>query len=280
MVLEEILQANEDNNDGTPIHQWTRQYLSYLYTLTKEHDVVHSLSAGTGAGTGAGEQFKHAMDLERSGDRKSALLLYTQLYTGNSSSSSSNSSEEEAAMENYEQYQVQKGMLSCASALQQWGVIEEHIVTPHHDNKGGYSLLWNDRNATTAATTTTANNISLLNSHETRLANIGYYIQHCLHSRSNSNMKHLLQFMENALDTTTVANNSSSSSSSSSSNNNNNNNNNNSSNNNNNNNNGSRREFILEHFPGEAALTFMVQGKYDRALPLLEFAIDDVSRKV
>ena len=169
-------------------------------------------------------------------------------------------------MENYEQYQVEKGMLSCASALQQWGVIEEHIVTPHHDNKGGYSLLWNDRNAIT-----TANKISLLNSHETRLANIGYYIQHCLHSHSNSNMKHLLQFMENALDTT-AANNSSSSSSSSSNNNNNNNNNNNSS--------GSRREFILEHFPGEAALTFMVQGKYDRALPLLEFAIDDVSRKV
>jgi hypothetical protein len=305
LVLEEILRAIQmdspvsslSQTDGgrsdtaRTIYILAKQCLTYLYTLSKEMDVVRSLSvpADEDDNDDIESKLKNAIDAERSGDRKHALRLYQMLQKELDEKKESAMEEEEETNEtkkrNHILYQVNKGMIDCSKALQEWDIIEELVITPNN-NKGNFLSLWMDDD------NNKCNSFSLLNKHDIRLTNISSFVQYSLHHDGSNNIQNvntLLDFFENALDdhdsssssprsslispnnddsifSPSPGGDSSSSGGGSGS-------------------GGSggsgsgRRNFILEHFSIEVALCFMIKRKYDRALPILSYALNNISKK-
>jgi hypothetical protein len=290
LVLEAMLHSIDDNNNNNnnefdsrnndntsetrrALRMTVSLCLSKLYTLTRENDVVNSLSDMQERVHSEEEEekgdkwsrerraLKNAADQERSGHRESALQIYRALSKNMNERQEEQEELEELEEENGKEYVtalIKKGLLSCSTALQQWDVVNDVLLS-----------------TTECSDDELADCTIALLSKGGNVEDVGHFIQYCLSSSSSSNcsneMISLVKFLETSLDNVGGTDSSSSSSTSSSSassassatlatNNN-------------------QRALILGNYSLEAALAFISTKNYDRALPMLEHTVTEVSKR-
>ena len=305
LVLEEMIHIIDDNDDNgfdgsndmdmeLEIKEEMRLSislrLSEIYRLTKEEDVVRSIDTmmevedikKKDVKKNADEIFlqqvrhglKRASDEENKGHREQALKIYNALYTklkkrkkdqhDNNLIVDMGNEVVDDERTTYVSLLTKRGMLKCSIALQRWDLLNDSVLN-------GTGALQMEHSS--------SNNHSL--------EDINHFIQYCLTSQTNEkeDLPKLLQFfdqLDNSNNSNNTNNNSSGSSSSSSS-------------------SGSSnergyakiisqriknahttsfsRDKMRSHFSMEAALTYMASKSYERALPLLDYAMNDITKK-